>query len=70
MRATAWQKPFWTATLCYKEAIMANRKNSVMDAATIRIFVEMAALLTAIIVLLVLIGNVNSGSGAQQEDPT
>lgn len=41
---------------------MANRKKAVMDAATIRIFVEMAALLAAIIVLLVLIGNVNSGS--------
>lgn len=39
---------------------MAKRKRAVLDQATIRIFIEMAALLIAIIVLLVLIGNVNA----------
>lgn len=49
---------------------MANRKRAVLDQGTIRIFIEMAVLLVAIIVLLVLIGNVNAGSGANPEDTT
>jgi len=49
---------------------MANRKRAVLDQGTIRIFIEMAVLLIAIIVLLVLIGNVNAGAGANPEDTT
>ena len=48
---------------------MANNQRPVMDRATIRIFIEMAALLIAIIVLLVLIGNVNSSPRPTQDDP-
>lgn len=48
---------------------MANNQRPVMDRATIRIFIEMAALLIAIIVLLVLIGNVNSSPRPTQNDP-
>ena len=47
---------------------MANRKRAVLDQGTIRIFIEMAVMLIAIIVLLVLIGNVNAGTAAQPED--
>ena len=46
---------------------MANRKRAVLDQGTIRIFIEMAALLIAIIVLLVLIGNVNAGAASNPE---
>ena len=49
---------------------MANRKRAVLDQATIRIFIEMAALLITIIVLLALIGNVNAGSGSNREETT
>lgn len=48
---------------------MAQRKNATIDGPIIRIFIEMAALLTAIIVLLVLIGNVNAGTKPQTDDP-
>lgn len=49
---------------------MAKRKRAVLDQGTIRIFIEMAALLAVIIVLLVLIGNVNAGSGVKPEETT
>lgn len=49
---------------------MANKQRAVFDRATIRIFIEMAALLIAIIVLLVLIGSVNSSPSPSQGDPT
>lgn len=48
---------------------MSKRKNATIDSATIRIFVEMAVLLIAIIVLLVFIGNINAGAGSNREDP-
>ena len=48
---------------------MAQRKKAPLDQGIIRIFIEMAALLTVIIVLLVLIGNVNAGSGSTPDEP-
>ena len=48
---------------------MAQRKKATIDGPIIRIFVEAAALLIAIIVLLVLIGNVNAGSAPKTDDP-
>ena len=48
---------------------MAKRKNAPLDAATIRIFVEMAVLLIAVIVLFVLIFNINASTGANREEP-
>ena len=49
---------------------MANRKKAVLDQGTIRIFIEMAVLFTAIIVLLVLIGNANAGSAPEETTPS
>ena len=48
---------------------MAQRKKATIDGPIIRIFVEAAALLIAIVVLLVLIGNVNAGSAPKTDDP-
>ena len=48
---------------------MANRKKAALDRGTIRILIELAVLLITIIVLLILIGNVNSGPRISNDDP-
>lgn len=48
---------------------MAKRKKAALDRGTIRILIELAVLLITIIVLLVLIGNVNSGPRISNDDP-
>lgn len=48
---------------------MAQKNRATIDGPIIRIFVEIAVLLIAIIVLLVLIGNINGGTSVQTEDP-